>query len=205
MHRQNVFVLIFGMISLLSITDTSVASPPLSCACKFVGVWKYSVGTTTIFANGKMAPNCNVGVPCVTEQTWTCDGDRITFRNDTDQKVPFEGRLVSPTQLQGATWTATRVGGTGSCAGARPPETHDKACRGDASSFLIPEKKPGLGKWVIHNMCAEKTIHGHWTTFGPCSVGDSGPGEDTIAPGKTSEAFYSYCQKPRIDSATFAQ
>jgi hypothetical protein len=52
---------------------------------------------------------------------------------------------------------------------------------GDAASWLTPEKGAGQGVWDVHNTCLEQTIHGHWTSFGPCS---------------------NYCKGQRIDSGS---
>lgn len=109
-----------GIFALLSNTSWA-ASPPASCACKFVGVWSHSAGTTTIHANGTMTPNCSVN--CVATQTWTCDGDRFIFSNNSAPPGEFEGKLIDANHVQGPSWTSTRVSG-GSCSSSnrkQPP------------------------------------------------------------------------------------
>jgi hypothetical protein len=121
-----------------SLSNTSwAASPPASCACKFVGVWSHSAGTTTVHADGTMTPNCPAH-NCVATQTWTCDGDRFIFSNNSAPPGEFEGKLIDPNHVQGPTWSSARVSG-GSCGSSgrkQPPasatETQSPANNSDA-------------------------------------------------------------------------
>ena len=139
------------LVVLLSVSpllpNKSMARPPDSCACKFVGVWSHSAGTTIVRADGTATPQCPLGV-CVAAQTWTCDGDRFIFSNGSAAPGEFEGKLIDANHVQGPTWTSVRVSG-GSCsapttrkqpqappAGTPPPSNSD-ACITIAQSHAI--------------------------------------------------------------------
>lgn len=115
-------------------TASLMAAPPASCARRFIGEWSHSAGTTTISANGRMYPHCSVS--CVAVQTWTCDGNTITFSNGEGPPGEFTGTMIDTNHIQGSTWTSTRVGGA-----PRPvspsPET-------DARPPVVPKSEPGL-------------------------------------------------------------
>jgi hypothetical protein len=103
--------------------NTASAGPPASCACKFVGVWSHSAGTTTINADGTAKPNCVV--TCVALQTWTCEGNTIIMRNPGE----FTGTLIDANHIKGATWTSTRISG-GSCSPSnRKPPAAERCSR----------------------------------------------------------------------------
>ena len=99
--------LIVGAIFVCGWQGTAAAAPPASCASKFVGTWSYPGGTTTVKRDGLAYPHCT---PCVTVQTWTCDGNTYLFSNS-GAPGQFSATLMDRNHLQGNGITATRIGG----------------------------------------------------------------------------------------------
>ena len=185
------------LAALLLQTASLFAAPPGSCVGKFVGEWSHSAGTTTIRADGKMIPHCE---PCVKVQTWTCDGNTITFSNDNAAPGQFTGTMTDINHIQGSTWTATRIGGA-----PRPTSpAKSNACPNDAMTYIRVISKGRGGAYVLWNSCAERKINVSFTTTDVYPLCTSTNQSDVIGAGEKVQT-YSYCGKPpQVTSATFS-
>lgn len=95
--------------AIVALTATSAfASPPASCAHKFIGTWVYPGGTTVVAPGGLAYPKCPM---CVPTQTWTCNGNVYLFSNS-GPPGQFSATLTPDgTMAIGSTGiVATRVG-----------------------------------------------------------------------------------------------
>jgi hypothetical protein len=81
------------------------AAPPASCVCKFVGVWKYPGGVTTVAPDGRAYPKC----PGCREQTWTCQGNTYLFSNNGAPPGEFSATLVDSNHMKYSGGVAERV------------------------------------------------------------------------------------------------
>lgn len=108
------------ILSLILSWAAANASPPSSCACKFVGTWTYSGGTTTVNPDGTATPHCPA---CVAVQSWTCSGNTYYFSNS-GAPGQFSAVLLDDTHLQGGGVLATRTsrGTCGASTAKKPSE-----------------------------------------------------------------------------------
>jgi hypothetical protein len=200
----------FFLITAVLVTslNSALAGPPSSCACKFIGTWSFSSGTTTVWANGLAYPKCG---GCVAVQTWTCQGNTYLFSNS-GPPGQFSQTLIDSTHMQGSGGIATRVGGAGCPTENATPKPTAKGigCPGSAMSYVVPVALGNShdGRYKLRNSCADKAINVQYSTTGPksnnCDIASGGPA--VIPPGgQSSDTVYSYCAPPKILRASFVQ
>lgn len=139
----------------------AAVAPPADCAYKWVGTWRWALGTTDILPNGVAYPRCFL---CVPYQTWTCSGDTSTWSNPdgytwTMTLVPAGDRMVGTGSNRHV--TATRIGGPGRRVVSTIPG--EQGIPTDAAAPTRPSTAcPSGFQWVGGHLCAAYNVSSSW-------------------------------------------
>jgi hypothetical protein len=175
----------------LALGQAAQAAPPASCASKFVGVWTYPGGTTTIHPNGTATPSC---VGCVAVQSWTCNGNTYLFSNS-GSPGEFSAVLVDATHLVGSGVTAVRVGGGHPSASPDTGAGGDSAADKEAKRLLIAARAAEQYCTYLDQMKAAENYQHAAEEF--ASAGDEGRAQQARQASERASANADRCEKKK--------
>lgn len=181
----------FFLLAQLALGQAAQAAPPASCASKFVGVWTYPGGTTTIHPNGTATPSC---VGCVAVQSWTCSGNTYLFSNS-GNPGDFSAVLVDSTHLVGSGVTAVRVGGGQPSASAEAGAAGDSASDKEAKRLLIAARAAEQYCTYLDQMKASENYQHAAEAF--TSAGDETRAQQAQQAAERASANADRCEKKK--------